>query len=147
MNRAARLVGWAALCLGLFVYSTRHITFTTDITNFMPDGQGAELARISRALVQSDLARTMVLTVGADDTARAVAGAKALADALRDHPEVAWLRTGADEALQEQVYRLYFDRRVYFASDDPERELPTRLSDAGLRARADALKSSLALPI
>ncbi len=147
MSRAARLLAWAALCVALLVYSARHITFTTDITNFMPDGRGVELARISRELVQSDLARTMVLTVGADDPTRAVAGAKALADALRAHPEVAWLRTGADASLQEQVYRLYFPRRVYFVSDAPERELEARLSDAGLRERADALKRSLALPI
>ncbi|MEX2207950.1 MAG: MMPL family transporter [Myxococcota bacterium] len=147
MSRRARLTAWAALCIALFVYSARHVTFTADITNFMPDGRGAELAQISRALIHSDLARTMVLTIGADDPARAVAAAKALAEALRAHPEVAWLRSGADPELQEQVYRLYFPRRHYFVSDDPERELAARLSPDGLRAEAQALRRSLSLPI
>jgi len=147
VSRAARLTAWAALCIALFVYSARHITFTTDITNFLPDGRGAELAQISRELIHSDLARTMVLTIGADDPARAVAAAKALADALRTNPEVEWLRSGVDPELQEQVYRLYFPRRLYFVSDDPERELGSKLSDVGLHAQGDALRRSLALPI
>lgn len=147
MSRRARLVAWAALGLSLFAYSASRITFSTDITNFLPDGRGAELAQISRELVRSDLARTMVLSIGADDPARAIEAAKTLATAIRARPEVAWLRTGADAELQEQVYRLYFPRRLYFLSDDPERELPARLSDAGLRAEAAELRRSLALPI
>jgi predicted exporter len=147
VSRRARLIAWAALGIALFVYSARHITFTTDITNFLPDGHGAELAQISRELVHSDLARTMVLSIGADEPARAIAGAKELANGLRAHPEVAWLRTGADAELQEQVYRLYFGRRLYFLSDDPEREIASRLSDQGLRAEGAALRRSLALPI
>ena len=147
MSRRARLVAWAALGLALFAYSASRITFSTDITNFLPDGRGAELAQISRELVRSDLARTMVLSIGADDPADAIEAAKALSTAIRAHPEVAWLRSGADSELQEQLYRLYFPRRLYFISDDPERELPTRLSDAGLRAEAAALRRSLALPI
>ncbi len=147
MSRRARLTAWAALCTALFVYSARQITFTTDITTFMPDGRGAELAQVTRELIHSDLARTMVLSIGADDPARAVAAAQELAAALRTHAEVAWLHTGADAELQEQVYRLYFPRRLYFVSDDPERELAERLSDAGLRSEARALRRSLALPI
>ncbi len=147
MSRAARLAAWAVLCLALFVYSARHITFQTDITNFMPEGGDVALAEISRGLIQSELARTMVLTLGADDPARAVAAAKELAEALRAHPEVAWLRSGSDPEFEEQVYRLYFPRRLYFVSDDPERELEEKLSDAGLRAQAQALRRSLALPI
>ncbi len=147
MSRGARLTAWAALCIALFVYSARQITFTADITNFMPDGEEAALAEISRGLVTSDLARTMVLTIGADDPARAVAAAKELAEALRAHPEVAWLRAGSDPEFEEQVYRLYFPRRHYFVSDQPERELEGRLSDAGLRAEALALRRNLALPI
>jgi len=147
VSRRARLVAWAALGVALFVYSARHITFTTDITNFMPDGKGAELARISRELVHSDLTRTMILTISAEDPARAVEATKELAAALRANPEVAWLQTGADEALQEQIYRLYFPHRLSFLSDEPERDLPARLSDAGLRAQADEIRRSLALPV
>ncbi len=147
MSRRARLAAWAVLGVALLVYSASRITFATDITNFMPDGRGAELAQISRELVQSDLARTMVLTIGANVPANAVAAAKQMAASLRTHPEVAWLRTGVDSELQEQLYRLYFPRRFYFVSDDPEHDLSARLSNPGLRAEAESLRRSLALPI
>ncbi len=147
MSRAVRLCIWAGLCVLLLVYTALHLTFTTDITNFMPDGSKSELAHISRELARSDLTRTMALTIGAGDSARAVAAAKEMADALRENPEVAWLRTGADAELQQRVYELYFPRRVYFLSDAPERELPDRLSDAGLRAQAQKMRETLASPV
>jgi predicted exporter len=141
------LSGWAVLAVALGVYIARHLSFVTDITNFLPDGSRSELARLSRELVHSELARTMVLTVGAEQPERAVAAAKQMAEALRDHPEVAWLRSNADEDLQRRVYELYFPRRFYFLSDQPERELPARLTDAALRAQAERVRAALALPV
>ena len=147
MNRRLRLLLWTGVFVLLAVYIARHITFVTDITNFMPDGSGSELASLSRELVHSDLARTMVLTVGAEDPTRAVAAAKQMAEALRAHPEVAWLRSNADAELQRSTYELYFPRRFYFLSDAPERELPARLSDEALRAQAQRVRETLALPV
>lgn len=147
MTRRLRLLAWAGLFVLLAVYIARHITFVTDITNFLPDGAGSELASLSRELVHSDLARTMVLTVGAEDPARAVAAAKQMAEALRAHPEVDWLRSSADSDLQRSVYELYFPRRFYFLSEAPERELPARLSDDALRAQAQRVRETLALPV
>ena len=147
MTRRLRLLLWTGVFVVLAVYIARHITFVTDITNFLPDGSGSELASLSRELVHSDLARTMVLTVGADDPARAVAAARQMAEALRAHPEVAWLRASADAELQRSAYELYFPRRFYFLSDAPERELPERLSDEGLRAQAQRVRETLALPV
>ena len=147
MTRRLRLLLWTGVFVLLAVYIARHITFVTDITNFLPDGSGSELASLSRELVHSDLARTMVLTVGADDPARAVAAAKQMAEALRAHPEVAWLRASADAELQRSAYELYFPRRFYFLSDAPERELPARLSDEALRAQAQRIRETLALPV
>jgi len=147
VSRAARLVAWAALGAALSWYCASRIEFSTDITNFLPDGRGAELAQISRELARSDLARTMVLTLGADDPARAVAAANELAAALRTNPEVAWLRAGADPEFLRSVYELYFPKRLYFLSDAPETELPPLLSDEGLRAQARAMRESLALPM
>ncbi len=147
MTRALRLGLWAVVLVALAVYSARHLSFATDITNFMPDGSGSELARLSRELAHSDLARTMVLTIGGGEPARAIAGAKQLAAALRGHPEVAWLRDGADDELQQKLYALYFPRRHHFLSDAPERELPALLSDASLRARAEEARDALASPV
>ncbi|MFI5315831.1 MAG: MMPL family transporter [Myxococcota bacterium] len=147
MSRAARLAAWAALGAALLLYSARRIEFSTDISNFLPDGRGAELAQISRELMRSDLARTMVLSLTAADPARAVAAAKELAASLRANPEVAWLRSGVDPEFLRGAYELYFPRRLYFLSDAPDAELPGLLSDDGLRAQARRVRESLALPI
>jgi predicted exporter len=147
VTRALRLSLWAVVLAAFVWFSFRSLSFATDITNFLPDGSDFELARLSRELAHSDLARTMVLTIGAEDPARAIAAAKQMAEDLRSHPEVAWLRGGPDEELQRRVYELYFPRRFYFLSEEPERALPARLSDAGLRAEAEATRNLLALPI
>jgi predicted exporter len=147
VTRRLRLLLWAALGVLLAVYIARHITFVTDITNFMPDGSRSELARLSRELVHSDLARTMVLTLGAEEPERAVAAAKEMADALRSHPEVAWLRAGPDDELAQRTYELYFPRRLYFLSMAPERELPPLFTDEALRAQAARVRDGLALPL
>jgi predicted exporter len=147
VSRGARLAVWAAVGALLLAYSAPRIEFSTDITNFLPDGRGAELASLSRQLARSDLARTMVLCVGAEDPARAVTAAKALADTLRANPEVEWLRSGADQDFLRHVYELYFPRRAYFLSDQPASELPARLGDESLERQARALRSSLSLPI
>jgi predicted exporter len=146
VSRRIRLALWASVFALMAAYCHRNVEFTTDITSFLPDGRGAEPARISRELAHSDLARTMVLSIGASETPRAVAAAKGLVELLQARPEVAWVRAGADEAFLGKVYKLYFPRRLYFLSEDPERELPQRLSDAGLEEQARKVRDSLALP-
>ena len=134
MTRRYRLLAWTIAGVLLAVYIARHLTFVTDITNFMPDGSASELAGLSRELAHSDLARTMVLTIGGPEPARAVAAAKQMAEALRGHPEVAWLRSSADDELQRRTYELYFPRRFYFLSEEPEQLLTPRVP-AHRRAR------------
>jgi predicted exporter len=135
-----------ALIGGLAIAVATHISFGTNITNLMPEGASGTLADVSRRLTQSDLARSMVLNVGGPDTATALAGARALADALSEHPGVAWLRIGVDDQQITAIYDLYFPRRHYLLASDPSRisELTT---DAALRAQAERAKRDLALPI
>jgi predicted exporter len=132
--RPALLLAVAAV--GMAVYCAIHLRLGTDITRFLPVGSRSELAALSSRLMDSPLTRTVVISIGAEDSSVAIAAARDLAAALRDHPEVAWVRTGMDDADLEAIYRLYFDRRLGFLSDDPERELPERLSEDGLRQRA-----------
>jgi predicted exporter len=146
VSRAARLAAWALAACAILVYAARHTELASDFTSFLPDARDAELAAISRALAHGEAARTMLLTIGAGDPARAVAAARTLAAELEGHPEVAWLRAGPSASFAEDVHALYFPRRMYFAAEDPARELPQRLSDAGLAARARALLRELASP-
>lgn len=139
---ARALVGWLLLA-GLALLCWSRMAVTTDITHFMADESDARLAGISRQLAQSELTRTIVLSVQAegDDPAPALAGARMVAEALADDPEVAWLRTGPGAIDGEAIHAVYFPRRAYLL-DDPK----DRLSDAGLRAAAVELKTELGRP-
>ena len=135
-----------ALAIAMLVYSALHLRVGTDITNFLPVGSRSELAALSSRLADSPLTRTVVLSLGADDPAVAIAGAHELAGRLRAHPEVAWVRSEVGTADLEEAYRLYFPHRLALLSARPEQELPERLTDDALRARARALRERLASP-
>lgn len=134
-----------ALLAGLAWIAIPRLDVGTDITNMMPAGTEGTLAAISRHLTQTELSRTMIVSVGSDDIEDAVAAAREFAAALRELPEVAWLRSGVDEDQMRAIFDLYFPRRHDFLTDDPA-ALPSLLSDAGLAAAAQALRRELTLP-
>ena len=136
----------AALSVAMILYCALNLRLGTNITHFMPTGSRSELARISSRLTDSPLTRTIVLSIGASDSGVAIAAARELAAQLRRHPEVAWLRSAVDESELAELFRLYFPRRHYFLSEDPERLLPPRLEEPALRERARLLIRQLASP-
>jgi predicted exporter len=136
----------AALVLAMVAFCASRLTFSTNITNFMPRGHAQDLAAISSKLADSELSRTMILSIGAPQTPVAVAAARELADMLRRHPVVAWVRTGIDAEQIRNVYETYFPRRYSFLSDRPRREIPALLRPEVLRARAAEAKRELAQP-
>lgn len=136
----------AVLFAALLAFVAPRLRFGTDIANFLPADAGGEEALLSRMLRDTELSRSMIISVAAPDEASAAAAGRALGDALRAHPEVDAVRSGPDPELPRQVYETYFPRRFLFLSDAPERELPRLLSDDGLRAEARRLRGELALP-
>lgn len=144
--RAAFVAGLLALA----VFSAHRIDFGSNITNFMPDARAADLALLARSMAEGDLARTMFVTVGtrsgeADDR-RVAEAVTAMAERLRGHPEVAWLRIAPEERDLEAVWKVYFPRRFGLVSLDPEREIPEMLSDQALRQNATQAREALASP-
>lgn len=137
---------FGAVVAGMLVYCATHLELSTDVTNFLPEGSTSELADLASRLADSELTRTMIITVGAPDADTAVRAARALARRLRDDPQVARLRAGLDPDQLEEVYRLYFPRRHRFLSSRPEEEIPAMLAPQALRERAAAARRSLALP-
>ncbi len=129
-------------------YCLRRFKITTDITYFLPTGADQRLLNVSRAIADSELTRTMILSVAAPDEESASAASGELAAKLSTHPQVAWVRTspGVEARQQKAVYDLYFPRRLLFLSDNPEERLAERLSDAGLVRAARTIKRDLALP-
>lgn len=144
MNEALVRAATVALLAGLLVVCVLRLEPTTSITHFLPSGEEDELGGLSRRLVESDLSRTMVLRIRGDGDRRAAADA--LAAALREHPEVAWVQSGASDSFAEALFHLYFPRRVYLASEDPEQGIPRMLEPEGLQRRAETLRSRLAGP-
>ena len=88
----------------------------------------------------------MILTVGGAGAETNRAAARALAERMRGHAQVAWLRSGVDSDPIEEVYRLYFPRRHRFLSDRPEQEIPALTSPDALRERARHVRRALAGP-
>jgi predicted exporter len=142
-GRGLRAALGLAVMVLLAAICWQRMAVTTDITYFIADEGDARLAGISRQLAQSELTRTIVLSVQGpgEDPAAALAVARSLGAALERHPEVAWLRTGPGAIDNEAVHGLYWPRRHYLL-DDAEQ----RLSAAGLQAAAQALKQELGRP-
>jgi predicted exporter len=142
-RRALLLV---TLVTAMVLYSALHLRVGTDISRFLPTSGSSDLAALSNQLADSPLTRTVVLSVGANESAVAIAAARELALAMRRHPVVAWIRSELGEAELVTLYQLYFPRRLSFLSSHPERELPERLAEPALRERARTLRERLAGP-
>jgi predicted exporter len=137
---------FTVLLCGLGVYARRAFQVTNDITSFVPTARDGAVFSVARALADSDLARSMILTVEGPTTGEAVAAARELGAALVGDPGVAWVRGGVDSALMDAAYQAYFPRRFSFWTDRPELA-PSRLSDDALHEAARALRRQLALPL
>ncbi len=101
----------AVLSIVMVAYCAFHLRLGTDITRFLPEGGESELAALSTRLTDSQLTRTVVVSIGADTLPVAIRAASELALALREHPEVAWLRAEMDDSDLDAIYQLYFERR------------------------------------
>ena len=135
-DRGLRWLTIALLAL-LGGYCIARLELTNSITHFIPSQAEAELVRLSLELVESPLAQRMVLSIEGGPESAGVAAR--LADVLRTHPEVAWVETGLDETALRGIYDLYFERRLYLASDRPDDEIPALLTPQALEDRAAPL--------
>ena len=134
------------LTLVLAAVATGRFRVTTSITHFMASGDEEDKARISRALAESELSRTMIFTLRGEDRTQALRAAERVAGILRHDPEVASLRFEVPQGMEEAVHDLYFPRRFMFADDGPETAFVERFSREGLARAAADLKRELAGP-
>lgn len=138
--RATSLLAFAAVV----AFGASQVELTNSIAHFLPKGEGSVLEAVSRRLADSQLSRRMVLSVGGEGDR--IAAARELAAALAEDPEVEWVQGGIDDQFLETIYQLYFQRRAYFASSDPEREIPERVTSEALTRRAQEVKRGLQSP-
>ncbi|MDP6945155.1 MAG: hypothetical protein QF464_13485, partial [Myxococcota bacterium] len=121
MNRSRRRRAFAgALVFALLVaFVTGRFDMSTEITHFLPSEEAQTAAAVSRALAESPMSRTMVLSVGASDPERARAAASELARSLSAQPGWAWISHGPELGLGEAFFELVFPHRLGFLSTRP----------------------------
>jgi predicted exporter len=137
----------AAVLSAMAVFCALKMRVSSDVTQFLPGAQDRQLARIGAQLVDSSLTRTMILSVEGPSQPRSIAAAKELAAFLRTDREVAWVNSSPEAGIEEDFFTLFFPHRFALLADNPERDLPARLSDAGLAQSARELKRQLSLPM
>jgi predicted exporter len=139
-------LGVLALTLMSGVWSFHDLPLRTDLTDFVPESDDAELAAIAREVTDSEIARTTILSVGPTDDPHLVATLSlAIGARLREEPTIAWVRTGPPEDAQSTFYELYFPRRFAFAAGDAD-EARALTSERGLEARTRSLRTELTGP-
>lgn len=151
MRRSSyRRRGFIVLLLALAAYVTTHFEVATDITAFMPNGGDPKITQLTRYMANSELSRTMVLMIGAQDEHTALAAGRDFEHALRHTPAVrdglAHLDGGPQEGTEQAIYELYHPRRfgfVGFTKNEVERKLSAKGQE---RAAAD-LKTRLSQPM
>ncbi len=141
--RQVRL-GLLGLVVLMVAFCAWRIRVGTDISNFLPVGEG-EAAVLSRLLTDSELSRTLVVTLSRDGRP-AFTEARELEADLAAHEGVAWARSGVDGEFLRNLYELYFPRRHLLMTREPEREIPRLTEDAALAERASRLRQQLAGP-
>jgi predicted exporter len=146
MKRGPRIAVGAALLLLMGLFCALRLELSNEITHFLAPGDDPRLARLSRRLAESELTRTMILSVSAEEAEVAMAAVDDMAESLASDPEVAWVRAGWNPEHDAAFHELYFPHRLHLLSDDPATELPEQLGPEGLRKAARELKRQLNLP-
>jgi predicted exporter len=152
VTRGGRIAVGATLALlaalGAYVYT--HFALTTDVSALLPADRDQETLRLVREVAESELGRTMVLTVGGPDSATTLAATRAFEARLRREPRVAaqldTLEGGPPVGTEQAIYELYHPRRFSFLADDPG-AAEQLLSDAALSRAATSLKDKLGQPM
>ncbi len=136
-----------AALLGGFV-ATR-FEFSADITDFLPTADHRDDARLARKVAEGPASRTMILALGAEDTARVVAASRMLQAALVADPDVGpqveSLQGGPPPEYERAMWDLYHPRRFGFIAPNAE-QARARTSDTSLKESAERLIRRLRQP-
>ncbi|MCP4873798.1 MAG: MMPL family transporter [Proteobacteria bacterium] len=132
MSRRARLIAGAVAIVLLAGYVGLNFSITADVTHFLPQGNDVRLAKLSRALATSDMARTMVLLYEGDGAADRAAD---LAERLRGDERFERVVGGMEPDRLDAITEALFPYRYHLA--------PSLAGDVDFKARA-AMPQTLA---
>jgi len=127
-----------------------HFEITTDINHFLPDAGDDRLATLSREIADSELSRTMILTLTAEDLDGALQASRSFEKELLSEPRVAnaitFLEGGPHEEVEQSLYEMFAARRLSFLGFDPD-GARRRLRDDELDEAARNLREELRGPL
>jgi predicted exporter len=136
--------------LAIAAYVATHFAITTDISALLPADRDQQTLSLVRQVAESELGRTMVLTLGGPDAVTTLSATRKLEDALRKDSSLkgalAALDGGPDEGSEQAMYELYQPRRFGFVAESAE-EARALLTPAALAKSAATLKEKLAQPM
>ncbi|MDG2050200.1 MAG: MMPL family transporter, partial [Myxococcota bacterium] len=143
-DRTRRILSLTLLGIAA-AYCFFNFELSGSITHFIPDHAEAKHVQLTLNLLDSPFSRRMVLSIQGEDSRDSVAAS--LIERLRGHPEVAWVESNQlDEDILKTVSEIYFERRMYFISENPERQIPRLFEPLALRKQARSLKAALSAP-
>ncbi|WP_053238203.1 MMPL family transporter [Sandaracinus amylolyticus] len=146
-RRRGRIVSivLALVTAAIGVWAFHDLRVRHEISQFIPSSEDRELADVARQVIDSELSRTIVIAIRAEDEPTSIAAARTFADRLRTIEGVAWVRSGPPAEVERAFYELYFARRYAFFADTPE-EARAHLSDDALRVAAVRLEREVTGP-
>jgi predicted exporter len=140
----------ALVLLAIALYAVPRPRITSDVSLLLPAGADREALSVWSQVADSELARSMVILVGAPDRATAVRASRELEAELRAEPrlhdQLVGLDAGPQSGSERAVYELYHPRRLAFFAAS-ESAVPAAASSEGLQASAQRLKAQLAQPL
>ena len=141
---------WGGLCALSLVVLALRLRISTDVSEFMPAAGDLQRAQLSKAVVSSELSRTLLLSVQADDAVSAAKASEWLEAALRGDEalmsRLVFLQTGPPQDVETALWQLYEPHRLGFVATSSERAKDL-VSDVGLRQMVTTLKQRLASPL
>lgn len=150
---AASSRSWIAplLCLvvaAIFVVLRWNVT--TDISQFLPEGEQREQGRILQAVSRGVGSRTIVATLPAADRAEAARVSRAFEAELRADPALVaateFIDAGPPEGIDEALWTMLEPRRLSYVAATVE-EARARITPEGLAGVAEELKARLSSPM
>lgn len=124
-------------------------SITADILAFMPAGEDRAVAALSREIAQSDLSRTVVVSLVGPGPEVLAEASVAFEEALRTPDNARLFATidgGPPEESERAMWEAYHPRRLGFIAPTAD-AARARLSDAGLAEAASELRTRLESPM
>lgn len=123
-----------ALVGGIAAWTFAGLSIRQDITAFVPFTSERRTTSLAREVIESELSRTMMLSVQAGEPGETRRAAGRLSDELRALEGIEWVERGPSSELEAALYQLYFPRRYAFFADS--------VGDARAAIEAPALADS-----